>query len=101
MLYRRNPNLRSSRDLLAYDLEHDPGRSTNGAALFPTSKKLIVVYLEGIVHIIVSPKVLTKTSQENVEAHILGIIMVQQFSLLAGIKKFGNQATVSISKELH
>ena len=56
--------------------------------------------MDGIAHINVSPKVSAKISQEDVEAHVLGIIMVQQFSLRAGIKKFGEKATESISKEL-
>ena len=43
---------------------------------------------------------LSKISQEDIGAHVLGGIMVQQFSLRAGIKKFGDKATVAISKEL-
>ncbi len=47
-----------------------------------------------------TPEVSAKISKEDVEAHVLGIIMVQQFSLRAGIKQFGDKATESVSKEL-
>ena len=83
-----------------YDSGHGPGESENGVALFTTSKKLIGVYVDGIAYISLSPWVLAKISQEDVQAHILGVVMVQQFSLCAGIKKFGDKATTSVSKEL-
>ena len=39
-------------------------------------------------------------STDDLRDHILGVIMVQQFSLRAGINKFGDKATTSVSKEL-
>ena len=72
----------------------------NGVALFTTSKEIIGGYVNGIAHINVSRKASAKMSQVDVEAHILGVIMVQQFSLRAGINKFGDKATASVSKEL-
>ncbi len=80
--------------------KYGPGKHENGVALFTTLKKLIGAYVEGIAHINVTPKVSAKISKDDVEAHVLGIIMVQQFSLRAGIKQFGDKATKSISKEL-
>ena len=69
-------------------------------ALCTTSKKFISAYVDGIAHINVSPELSAKISKEDVESHVLGIIMVQQFSLCAGINKFGDKATKSVSKEL-
>ncbi len=72
----------------------------NGVALFTTSKMLIGVCVDSIVHINVPPEALAKITQEEAEAHILGLIMVQRFNLCTGIKKFGDTATASVSKEL-
>ena len=95
-----NPYLLSLRGLLAYDSGHGPRESANGVALFTTSKKLIGTYVDRIAHINVSPELSAKISKEDVESHVLGIIMVPQFSLRAGIKQFGDKATESISKGL-
>ena len=100
MSYWGNPYLLSPRGLLAYDSGHGPGENENGVALFTTSKKLIGAYVDGIAHINVSPELSVKISKEDVESHVLGMIMVQQFSLHAGIKQFGDEATESVSKEL-
>ena len=86
--------------MLPYGLGHGPGESANGVALFTTSKKLIGAHVYWIAHINVSPELLAKISKEDVESHVLGIIMVQQFSLRAGINKFGDKATELVSKEL-
>ncbi len=40
-----------------------------------------------------TPEASAKMSQEEVEAHILGAVIVQQFTLRAGMKKFGDKAT--------
>ena len=64
------------------------------------SHRIAREYHDGQIHINVSPAVSAKLSEEDLDAHILAVIMVQQFSLRAGIKKFGSQATESVSKEL-
>ncbi len=74
--YRGNPYLLSPRGLLAYDSGHGPGERENGVALFTTSKKLIGAYVDRIAHIKVSPELLAKVSKEDIDAYILGIIMV-------------------------
>ncbi len=77
LLYQGNPYLLSPRGLLAYDSGNGTGESVNEIALFTTSKKLIGAYVEGIAQINVSPEILVKISKEDVESHVLGIIMVQ------------------------
>ncbi len=98
--YQKNPYLLSPRGLLAYDLGRGPGENANGVALLNTSEKLINMYVDRIAHINVSPKLLAKISKEDIDLHILGVIMMQQFSLHVGIKKFGDKATKFVSKEL-
>ncbi len=55
-------------------------------------------YVDVVAHINVTPEISVKISQEEVEAHTLGVIMVQEFSLPTGIKKIGDKSTKSISK---
>ena len=38
--------------------------------------------------------------EEQMAEHILGVVMVQQFSLKAGMAKFGDRATTAVTKEL-
>ena len=39
-------------------------------------------------------------SEEQIAEHVLGVIMVQQFSLKSGMAKFGNCAKTAVTKEL-
>ena len=47
-----------------------------------------------------TPEASQKVSKEAVEAHVLGLIMAQQFSLHVGLNKSGDKANVLLMKEL-
>ncbi len=55
--------------------------------------------MEGVAHINLSPDVVHEMTQEEVNCHVLGVIMAQQLNLRAGIKKFGKEGEVTIKKE--
>ena len=67
---------------------------------FSTSQELASKYVNGICNINVTPDGARKVSKEDVNAHVLGVIMAQQFNLHAGLKKFGDKAKESVTKEL-
>ena len=46
--------------MLSYDLDHGPGKSKNGVALFTTSKKLVDADVDRIAHINVTSEVSAK-----------------------------------------
>ena len=68
--------------------------------LFSNLQVLASKYVDGITHINVTPGVAQKISKEDVNAHVLGVIMAQQFSLHVGLKKFGDKAKKLVTKEL-
>ena len=41
-----------------------------------------------------------KISEEQIAEHVLGVVMVQQFSLKAGMAKFGDCTKTAVTKEL-
>ncbi len=56
--------------------------------------------MEGVAHINLSPNMFHEITKEEVNCHVLGVIVAQQFSLKAGLKKFGNEGNVEVTKEL-
>ena len=62
------------------------------------SHRIAQRYQDGQIHL--SREASMEMSTDDLRDHILGVIMVQQFSLRAGINKFGDKATTSVSKEL-
>ena len=56
--------------------------------------------IDGTIHInIHDSPTLIMTEEERTE-HVLGIIMIQQFSLKAGLKEFGTKGEEAVTKEL-
>ncbi len=64
--------------------------------MFANSQVLVLKYLDGIMHINMTPKATQKVYKEVVETLVLGVIMAQQFSLHVGLKKFGNETKISL-----
>ncbi len=100
LTYRGNPCCLSSTGSLTYDLGDENPKTQEGVVLFSNSQDLASKYVDGIVHINVTTEGARKISKEDVNAHVLGVIMAQQFSLHSGLKKFGDKAKKSVTKEL-
>ena len=59
-------------------------------------------HVTGIIHINVEDTPhydLRKTCYEDIMSHILGVMLIQQFSLKAGLKRFGPKGIVAATKE--
>ena len=57
-------------------------------------------YDEGYIHLNIQDEKLTPMSESEKKEHVLGVIMLQQFNLNAGLKKFGSRGEAAVSKEL-
>ncbi len=86
LTYRGHPYRLSSTGSLTYDLSSENPTTQDGIILFSNSQELATKYVDGIVNINVTPKGARK--------------MAQQFSLHTGLKKFGDEAKKSVTKEL-
>ncbi len=71
-----------------------------GVTVFESAKSLLNEFVEGVAHINLSPDMVHKMTQEELNCHVLGVIMTQQFNLRAGLKKFGDKRKVAVKKEL-
>merc|ERR1712127_645302 len=100
LTYRGHSYRLSSTGSLTYDLGNGNPKTQEGVVLFSTLQELASKYVDGICNINVTPKGARKISKEDVNAHILGVIMAQQFSLHAGLKKFGDKAKEVVTNEL-
>merc|ERR1712127_877817 len=100
LTYRGHPYRLSSTGSLTYDLRDGNPKDQDGVVLFSTSQELASKYVNGVCNINVTPDGTQKVSKEDVNAHVLGVIMAQKFSLHAGLKKFGDRAKEAVSKEL-
>ena len=64
------------------------------------AQAVINKYVEGECHLNLSDMQGPEMSDQQVTEYVLGVIMVQQFSLKAGINKFGDRAKEAVTKEL-
>ena len=53
---------------------------------------------QGVVHIIVSDPNYLKMYKEEKMLHALGVVLIQQFSLKAGLKRFGKEGEYAVTK---
>ncbi len=100
LTYRGHPYRLSSTGSLTYDLRDGNPTDQDGIVLFSTLQELASKYVDGICNINVTPGGAQKVSKEDVNAHVLGVIMAQQFSLHVGLKKFGDRVKEAVNKEL-
>ena len=71
-----------------------------GVTVFESAKGLLNEFVEGVDHINFSPGMVHKMTQEELNCHVLGVIMAQQFNLRAFLKKFLDKSKVAVKKEL-
>ena len=65
-----------------------------------SQQKTLNDFVEGVAHINLSQDVARGMTQEEVNCHVLGVIMAQQFSLRVVLKKYGKEGKVAVKKEL-
>ncbi len=75
--YRRHPYHLSSTGSLTYDLGDENPNTQEGMVLFSNLQELASKYVEGIININVTPEGARKILNEDVNAHVLGVIMAQ------------------------
>jgi hypothetical protein len=68
--------------------------------VFESSKGLLNDFVEGVAHINLSQDVVRGMTKEEVNCHLLGVIMAQKFNLRNGLKKLGKEGKVAVKKEL-
>ncbi len=69
-------------------------------AHFEPDKLIMIDFVEGVAYINLSGDVVYEMSKREVNTHVLGVIMAQQFSLNVGLKKFGKKGKKAVTKEL-
>ncbi len=100
LTYRGHPYRLILTGLLTYDLQDDNPKTQDGVVLFLTSQELASKYVDVICNINFTLDGAQKVPKEDVNTHVLEVIMAQQFSLHAGLKKFGDKAKEAVTKEL-
>ena len=96
--YHRNPYL----FILIGTPVYDTGEPVKdqGVTIFESAKDVMNHFVEGVMHINVSGNIIHKMIKKEVSNHVLEVIMAQQFSLKAGLKKFGDRGKEAVIKEL-
>ena len=57
-------------------------------------------FADGVAHINVSDGDSIEMTQEEIYKHVVGVALLQQFSLKAGLKHFGKKSEEAVSSEL-
>lgn len=82
-------------------VRYDTGKgASDGVSLLNAMQSRKVQYVEGVMHLNMEGGPDPILSQEEINCHLLGIAMVQQFSLKAGLSKFGDWTKALVMKEL-
>ena len=85
--YCRSPYILDPKGSVQYDT---PDTYVEGQAHFSVSS-LKQEYQDGVTHINVSERDSIEMTQTEGNTHLLGVAMIQQFSLKAGLKHFGKR----------
>ena len=81
-------------------VQYDTGDTyVEGQAHFSVSS-LQQTFQEGVTHINVTEGDSLEMTQDEINSHIVGVAMLQQFSLKAGLKHFGKKGEEAVTSEL-
>jgi len=95
--YRGNKYLLNPHGKFSYDTGH---LETAGVSHFNVSESVREAFLNGQSHVTVDSPDDIDMSDEDIYEHVLGVVMMQQFSLIAGLKRFGKDGEFAVTKEL-
>jgi len=96
LTYRGQPYILSPKGSVVYDTGDT---YVEGQAHFSVSS-LQQAFQEGVTHINVTEGDSIEMTQDEINAHVVGVAMLQQFSLKAGLKHFGKGGEEAVTSEL-